>query len=455
MIEKFDAAVIGGGPGGYVAAIRLAQLGKKVALIEKDKLGGTCLNRGCIPTKSLLHSAEVYETVRKAKEYGITAENVSYDYAKVAQKKDAVVKKLRQGIAHLEKKAGVEVISAQAAFKDKNTILAGGRELKADNIIIATGSMPASVPIPGIDSVDGVINSDGALALTKLPQSVVIIGGGVIGIEFATLYAAFGIKVAVVEMMPQILPTVDTEIAGMLRKTLEKKGVGIYTGAKVERIEDGVSVHFDQNGKKSVTCEMCIVAVGRKPVKDGLGIEALGINQNKGFVTVDERMRTNIPGIWAIGDVTGGMQLAHAASAQGLVAAHNIAGEKKTYRGDIIPSCVYCEPEIACVGLSEKQAKDKGLDIRIGRFDAAGNGRSMIMGAAHGLVKLVTEARTGEILGCHIMAPRATDMIGEVCAAMRAEGTIDELIDTVHAHPTVSEMIMEAAHDTEGLCVHK
>ncbi|MGI5919524.1 MAG: dihydrolipoyl dehydrogenase [Christensenellales bacterium] len=453
MSKHYQAAVVGGGPGGYVAAIRLAQLGIKTVLIEKDKLGGTCLNRGCIPTKSLLHSAEVYKTVREAEKYGVTAKDAAFDYAKISARKDSIVTKLRRGIESLEKKAGVDVIYGAASFVDAHTLAAGGDTVTADSIIIATGTAPARIPIPGID-LPGVMDSDAVLSMMECPKSVVIIGGGVIGVEFATLLSALGVKVSVVEMMDEILPTADKEIAALMHKKLVKEGVKIFTGAKVEKIEPGLTVHFNQNGSKSVSGEAVIVAIGRRPVTDGLMPEKAGVSLSRGFVVVDEYLRSSVPHIYAIGDVAGKVQLAHVASAQGLLAAHNIVGGNKKMRYDIIPSCVYSEPEIASIGLTEEQAR-KAHSVKVGRFSTAANGRSMIMGESAGLVKIITEEKTGEILGCHIMAPRATDMIGEVAAAMRAEGTIEELADTIHAHPTVSEMIMEAAHDVEKLCVHQ
>ena len=454
MKKQFDTVVIGGGPGGYVAAIRLAQLGKKTALIEKDKIGGTCLNRGCIPTKALLQSAEVYRTVKEAATYGVTAGEAAFDYAKIASRKTSVVEKLRRGVGALEKKNGVEVINGTASFKDTHTLTVGADEIEAKNFIIATGSAPARVPILGIDGPN-VVDSDAVLSWTQCPKSVAIIGGGVIGIEFATLFAALGVKVSVIEMLPEILPPIDAEIAAMMRKELTKRGVDIYVGAKVEKIEPGVTVNFTQGEAKSVTAEYCIVAIGRRPVTDGLNLEATGVEMNRGFVVVDEYLKTNVPGIYAIGDVTGKIQLAHVASSQGLVAAANIAGNSKKMRYDIVPSCVYTEPEIASIGLTEAQVKEKGLSYKVGRFATAANGRSMIMGESAGTAKVIVEEKTGELLGCHIMAPRATDMIGEIATAMRAEGTIDELSDTIHAHPTVSEMIMEAAHDSQGHCIHQ
>lgn len=456
MTKRYDAAVLGGGPGGYVGAIRLAQLGKNTVLIEEDKVGGTCLNRGCIPTKALLHSADIYEQVLHASQYGISADNVTFDYAKIAKRKNNVVKKLRGGIEFLLKKAGVTLVKGSGVLQGKNSILVDGKDLiEAKSIILATGSKPARVPIDGIDT-QGVINSDGVLSLTEVPESLVIIGGGVIGIEFATLFNALGKKVTVIEMLPQILTGVDEDIAIKMRKLLKKKGIEIFTSARVTKIESGVVCSFEQDGKQlSATGQLCVVAVGRTPNTKGIGLEEAGVKLTKGFVDVDETMRTSADGIYAIGDITGKMQLAHVASEQGLVAAHNIAGQLKQMHYNIIPACIYTTPEIASVGLDEKTAKEKGYTVKLGSFQSAANGKSMITGEKDGIIKVVTDEKTGEILGAQMMCTRATDMIAEICAVMNAEGTIEELSDTIHPHPTVSEMVMEAAHDVHGMCVHK
>ncbi len=454
-MENYDVAVIGGGPGGYVSAIRAAQLGNKTVLIEKDKVGGTCLNRGCIPTKALLHSAEVYEEILNAVELGVSADNVAFDYKKMFDRKEKVVSRFRNGVSSLLRAHKVTVKSGKAVMTSNTTFKVGDEEIEAKKIILATGSFPSSVPIKGADK-EGVINSDGVLSLEKCPESVVIIGGGVIGIEFATLFNTLGKKVTVVEMLPNIMNGMDADICNTMRSILKKRGIDIFTNAKVVEIKDGLEVVFEYEGKQlSANGDICVMAVGRRPDTKDIGLEQLGIKMNRGFVEVDEYLRTNIPNIFAIGDITGKIQLAHVASAQGLVAAHNASGESKVMRYNIVPACIYTNPEIASVGLTEAQAKDKGFELKIGRFNVAGNGRSMVMQASDGFVKIITDAKTGEILGAHIMSPRATDMIAEIAVAMKSEATIEEVADTIHPHPTVSEIIMEAAHDVEGLCCHK
>jgi dihydrolipoamide dehydrogenase len=458
---QFDVAVIGGGPGGYVSAIRCAQLGKKTLLAESRELGGTCLNRGCIPTKTLLHTAELYgELKAHGRELGLVTGELAVDYPALAERKERVIAKLRRGIEGLVKGRRITLVTETAALTGTRSFRAGGVEYTAGNIIIASGSEPASIPVPGADRPE-VIDSDAFLALNELPASAVIVGGGVIGIEFATLLSSFGRKVTIIEMLPRILNELDADISGAMTASLKKRGVEIHTGAKLLEIGAGPVCAYEEGGVRGqAEGTAVIMAVGRRPLTRGLGLEVAGIASERGFITVDDELRTNIPGIYAIGDVSGKMQLAHVASAQGLAAAANIAGKTAKMRNakmryDIVPACVYTSPEIAVVGLTEAQAAAAELPYTVGNFPAAANGRSMIMNAAEGFVKILTHKTTGEILGAHIMAPRATDMIGEIAALMRAEGTIEELADTIHAHPTVSEMIMEAAHDAEGLCCHK
>ena len=452
-MSHFNVAVVGGGPGGYVAAIRAARLGKTVALVEKRDLGGTCLNRGCIPTKALLHSAEVYQDMKEASTLGIRVGELSYDYRQIAARRDAVVKKLRTGVAGLLKGNHITVFQAEGKIADAHTLLLGPETITADTIILAMGSYPAALPIPGIDTAK---NSDDVLAMADLPKSAVIIGGGVIGVEFATMMSALDVQVTIVEMAPQILPGTDAEIAMAMRKRLEKQHVTIHTGAKVLAVENGTACLFELDGNpQRAQGEMVIVAVGRKPATAGMGLEALGLTLERGFITVDDEMRTSIPGVFAIGDCTSKMQLAHVASAQGLVAAHNACGEHRKMRYDIVPSCIYTNPEIASVGLTQAQAEAAGRAVKMGSFPVAANGRSMIMNVGDGVAKIVTDSHTGEVLGAQIMAPRATDMIAEIAAVMRSEGTIEELADTIHPHPTVSEIIMEAAHDVHHQSCHK
>jgi len=456
---KYDVAVLGGGPGGYEAAIRCAQYGLKTALIEAKELGGTCLNRGCIPTKALLHSSEIFRDNLKCilnnntpyEDFGVDFTGVTYDYKRMASRKNIIVDRLRRGIASLEKAHGVTVIKGYGVLKDANTIAVSDASVSADKIILATGSAPSRPPIPGIDGKN-VVTSDEVLAFTECPKNLVIIGGGVIGIEFATLFANLGKRVTVLEMMPSILPGVDKEILSIILPILTQKGVEVVTGAKVTSIRGGdtVAVDYEQGGAaKQASGACCVVSVGRTPQTKGIGLEAAGVRMDGGFVAIDNHMRTSVPNIYAIGDITGKIQLAHVATAGGMVAAANCAGKNKTMDYSIVPACIYTSPEIAYVGLTAEKA---GNNTVTGTFNLVGNGKAMVMGENVGMVKLVSDKKTGEILGAQIIAPRATDMVAEIAAVMRCEGTIEELSDTIHPHPTVSEAIMEAAHDAEGLC---
>lgn len=450
---NYDIIVLGAGPGGYECAIRCAQYGKKTALVEAQELGGTCLNRGCIPTKALLHSAEVYESAKNSAHCGVSASNVDFDFAKMAEYKDSIVAKLRNGVAALEKGHGVKVIKGFGRLVDNHTLDVDGEKITFDQLILATGSSPARPPIPGIDSKN-VITSDDVLTMSELPDSFVIIGGGVIGIEFATLFSSLGKSVTVIEMMPSILPGVDGDIVKLLSRVLKKKKVNVINNAKVTSIEGGesVSVSYELNGQeKKAEGSCCIVSVGRRAMTTGIGLEELGIEMNRAFVNIDDHCRTNIPNIYAIGDITGKIQLAHVASAQGLTAAANACGIDESIDYDIVPSCIYTSPEIAFVGLSEDKCKAQNIEYKVGGFNVAGNGRVMIMGNAMGMTKLIA-APDGKLLGAQLMCPRATDMIMELAIVLKLGGTVDDISHTIHPHPTVSETVAEAAHDFEGLC---
>ena len=411
----YDALVLGGGPGGYEAAIRCTQYGLKTVLVEARELGGTCLNRGCIPTKALLACAHTYEAVREASAFGVTAENVRFSYAEFAKRKDRIVAALRGGVERLEQAHGVEVVRGFGVLLDANRVKVGERELTARNIILATGSAPARPPIPGIDG-QHIGTSDELLALTEAPESLLIIGGGVIGMEFATLFSALGKKVTVLEMLPAILPGVDPEITAQLIRSLKKKGVEIHTSAKVLSLHGGetVTAAYEEGGAaREAAAAYCIVCTGRKPMTAGIGLESAGVRTERGFVAVDECMRTNVSGIFAVGDITGKPQLAHVASAQGLVAAANCAGKDEHMSYSAVPACIYTEPEIAYIGVTEAQAVSAGRPVKTGSFNVGANGKAMTMGSG-GLVKLVTDGRTGELLGAQLYAPRATDLIAGV-----------------------------------------
>ena len=456
----YDIAVLGGGPGGYVAAIRAAQYGKKVALVEARELGGTCLNRGCIPTKALLHCAEVYEQSAGASAFGVNSGEVGFDFGRMAEFKQSTVDKLVSGIGSLEKAHGVKVIKGFGRLTDSHTLdvvqpTDEHLTVTFDKLILATGSSPARPPIEGIDG-QNVVTSDDILSMTELPESFVIIGGGVIGIEFATLFATLGKPVTVIEMMPSILPGADADVVRTCLRVLKKKKVQIVNNAKVTKIEDGetVTVSYELNGAvKTAEGACCVVSVGRKAETRGIGLEEIGVEFNRNFVVIDDRCRTNIENIYAIGDITGKIQLAHVASAQGLIAAANAAGHDEVMDYSVVPSCIYTSPEIAFVGLSEDKAKAMGIEYKLGTFNVAGNGRAMVMGENLGIAKLISDM-DGKLIGAQLMCPRATDMIAELAAVMKLGGSVKDVADTIHPHPTVSEVVMEAAHDWEGLCCH-
>lgn len=470
-MKQYDIAVIGGGPGGYVAAIKAAQEGKKVCLVEKDKLGGVCLNRGCIPTKTLLKSIDVLEAVKHCADFGVIGVDIStaaINMAKLQQRKNNVVKKLTGGVGMLLKANGVTVISGNAEFVDNKTLLVGNERIGADNFIIATGSIPAKPPIPVSgaevcpchtpctprDICAPIIGSDEALDLVEIPSKVVIIGGGVIGIEFAYIFAQLGAKVTVIELMEQILPMVDAEITAEVAKMLNSLGINIITGAKVTKIV-GSKVYFEHDGEQGCESgEKILMSTGRVPNTAGLNLEAAGIQMNRRSIAVDAAMQTNVPGIYAIGDVNGQSMLAHTASMEGIVAVEHILGHHFKIDYDKIPSCIYIQPEIASVGLTEAQAREKYGEITVGRFPLAANGKAMVQGEARGLVKVILEPKFQEILGVHIFGPHATDLIAEAALAMNLEATAEEVVTSIHPHPTISEIIPEAFHAALGRAIH-
>ena len=446
-----NIAIIGGGPGGYVAAIRAAQLGANVTLIEKDTLGGTCLNRGCIPTKALLHTAELLTEAKDGARFGVIAKP-KLDFSKTAEYKNATVKKLVSGVESLMRANKIEVICGEASFSGAKTLTVKkadgeGISISPDKVIIATGSEPAMPPIPGIET-PCCIDSTGALSLETVPARLAIIGGGVIGVEMATAFAAFGSEVTIIEMMDEILPMMDAELVSILRGKLEGSGINIITGAKVLAVsgdENSGRVTYELAGKEGfVDAERILVSTGRKISTDSLNLAAAGIANERSRILVNEKQETNASGIYAIGDCTGGSMLAHIASVQGEVAAENAAGHQASYDTKTNPSCVYTNPELAGVGLTECEAIRRGIAINIGRFPLAANGKTQIVGS-DGIIKIISGSKYGEILGVHILGPRATDLISAASIMIGLEATLDEVAGTIFAHPTVGEAIREAA----------
>ena len=458
--------VVGGGPGGYVAAIRAAQLGASVTVVEKEHLGGTCLNIGCIPTKCLLHSAELIEDIKnQGADIGVKVTGVEVDFPQVIAHKNAISKKLTSGIAGLFKLNKVAKIDGEATFTAPKTLEVtkadGSKEtMTADAIIVATGSINAVPPIPGIKENPNCIDSTGALSLEALPKSMVVIGGGVIGLELACAYAAFGTKITVVEAMDHMLPMLDGELTKIGVAHMKKMGMEFHLECPVQSVEAspvGAKVTCRNKAGETVSfeAEKVLVAIGRKANTASLNLEAGGLNNDRGRILVNDKMETNVPGVYAIGDcVFGRAQLAHTASAMGEVAAENIMGMDAKYDESTNPTCVYIEPEAASVGLTEEQAKAKGIDYKVGKFPMSANGKALILNGGEGLVKIIAGAEYGEVLGMHIIGPRATDLIAEGALAIGGEMTLDEIIATIHSHPTVTETMRECALDALGRAVH-
>ena len=459
-MAAYDVVVIGGGPGGYSAAIRARQLGRKTALIEEADLGGVCLNWGCIPTKALLKQAEVYQLVRHADEYGIKVGEPEVDWEMVIGRSRAVAERLSKGVAYLMQKNGVDVLQGRGKLTPARKVqIDDGKsvtELDAAQVILATGSRPKS--IPGVD-FDGtrIISSKEAMVQEKRPQALAIIGAGAIGVEFAYFYRAYGSEVLLLEALPQILPREDEEIAAGLAESLSEQGIEVATGAKVVAVNNKkrrVAVRYEVGGEAFAReVDRVLVATGVQGNIEGLGLEAAGVRTRNGMVEVDGRMETSAKGIYAIGDVAGTPQLAHAAVQEGIAAVEFAAGKERPELGQV-PNCIYCQPQVASVGMSEKEAREAGRDVKVGRFPFAASGKGQAAGETAGLVKLVFDARYGELLGGAILGAEATELIAELGLALRLEATYEELLLTVHAHPTLSEAVMEAAGQAFGEAIN-
>ena len=463
-MKDYELIVIGAGPGGYVAAIRAAQLGMKTAVIEKQDVGGTCLNRGCVPTKALLHSAELASELKEAGTFGVNVEGVTLDFNKMHERKQEVVEKLRSGIEQLLKANKIDLIRGQASITGQGSVKVigddGEKSLTCDRILIATGSRPSVPPIPGLN-LPGVVTSDEILKESSHAyESLIIIGGGVIGMEFATFYNAIGCKVTVIEAMDRIIPTMDKEIAQNLGMILKKKSVKINAGCRVESVEKNeetgaLKVSYTCKGKsEAAEAEAVLVAIGRKPNTEGLLSDGIQLDMERGRIIVDKKFETSLEKVYAIGDVSSKIQLAHVASAQGAAAVEMMAG--RDTGGDLkaVPGCIYTSPEIASVGITADEAKEAGKAVKTGKFVMFSNSRTMIKNGDRGFIKVVADEHTGEVLGAQLMCERATDMISELTTAVANNLTVEQMLKVMRPHPTFNEGISEAFEDVEGAAIH-
>ena len=460
MESSYDLVVIGSGPGGYVAAIRAGQLGLKAAIIEREALGGTCLNWGCIPTKALLKNAEIVSYVRRADEFGLKFDGFHADYEVAMARSRRVVDRNTRGVRFLLRKNNVEHIEGTGRLAGPNRVAVEpqGAVVEAKNIIIATGSRPRAIPTLPVDG-NRIISSRESIVLTDLPSSMVIVGGGAIGVEFAYIYAMYGVEVTMVELLPRLVPNEDEDISAQLERSFKSHGMNILTGAAVTGVQtrpDGVTVSVEQDGaSQSIDTEMVLVAVGVQPNVEELGLDTVGVAVDRAGIGVDEFLSTNVPGVYAIGDVTGKMPLAHVASAQAVTAVEHIMGMEPQPMDYVnMPRTTYCNPQIASFGLTEAQAREQGYEVSIGTFNAMANGKALAMGETEGLVKLVVDSRYGELLGGHMIGPEVTELLGELSMTKMLEGTTLELGWTVHPHPSLSEMLKEAALSAQGRAVH-
>ena len=471
--EDFDLIIIGSGPGGYVPGIRAGQLGLKVAVVEKNpKLGGTCLHRGCIPTKALLHTASLLDEIRGVAEHGIQVPAPTLDIARAHDRKRKVVDKNARGIEALFKKYKVTgMMQGTGRLVGPHQVEVDGKDgkrvLSTRFVMIATGSVPRDVPIAPADG-ERVLNSDHVLLLERVPKSIAVLGAGAVGTEFASLYASFGSEVTLIEMLPRILPIEDEEVSAELERALRKRKIKVLTGARLtaaERTAAGVRLTLERQGKagtpktpetpETIEAELLLSAVGRSPVTGGIGLEALGIELERGYVKVNPLMQTNLPHVYAIGDVVNTPWLAHVASAEGILAVEHMAGQPvRPINYDQVPSCTYCDPEVGSVGLSEARARERGYDVVVGKFPFTALGKATILGHTTGFVKVVRETKYDELLGVHIIGASATDLIAEASAALHMEATDEALLRTIHAHPTLSEAVGEAAHAAHGHAIH-
>ena len=463
--KTYDLCIIGSGPGGYVAAIRASQLGMSVLVVEKEpRLGGVCTLVGCIPTKALLHTADVLEEARHAADVGVAAREVRLDMAAAHKHREKIVRQSTNGVSYLMKKNRVDVATGFARLAGPSRVAVKGADgtetvHAAKNVIVATGSTPRSLPGMDIDE-KVVLSSTGMLELPEVPRSLVVIGSGAVGVEFASMYARFGSKVTIIEVLPRIVPVEDEDISRELAASFKRQGIAIYPDTRVERLtrgEGGAELLARSTGDKTETfrSEKVLVAVGRRPLTDGIGLEAMGVATERGYVKVDAMMRTTAQGVYAIGDVLPTPALAHLASQEGVVAVEHMAGRNpRPINYDQVPGCTYCSPEIGSVGLTEAKARERGYDVAVGKFPFSAIGKARILNQASGFVKIVAEKKYDEVLGVHIIGPSATELIAEACAAMKLEATSEELVDTIHAHPTLSESMHEASEAVLGHAIH-
>jgi dihydrolipoyl dehydrogenase len=464
--KSYDVAIIGSGPGGYVAAIRAAQLGMSILIVEREpKLGGVCTLRGCIPTKALLHTADVLEEARHGAEVGVASREVRLDFPAAMKHKEKVVRQSTNGVSYLMKKNKVDVATGFGRIAAAGKVVVAGADgsettYSAKNILVATGSTPRSLPGIEIDH-QSILSSDSILELAEVPKSLVVIGSGAVGVEFASIFSRFGAKTTVVEILPRIVPLEDEEVSRELAASFKRQGIAVYVDTRVERVtksEGGVEVIARSSGgaqAETFRAEKILLAVGRKPLSENIGLEGLGVATDRGYIKVDQYMHTNVPNVYAIGDVVPTPWLAHVASAEGVVAVEHMAkGETRPLNYDQVPGCTYCAPEVASIGLTEAAARERGIEVAVGKFPFSAIGKARIINETAGFVKIVADKKYDEVLGVHIIGPKATELIAEAGAALKLESTSEELVRTIHAHPTLAEAMHEAAEAVSGHAIH-